>query len=350
MQRKICLIILVSAFVLAGISSNEAMAQQQKVKDFYKGKVLQFVCPYGPGGGYDSWIRTLAIPLQKHTGARVLVKNMPGGSGLMASSYLFNVAKPNGLTIALLAAPGMTLGEMLQYETIKLAKYKIQKFTAICRIEYQIRGLIAGKPSGFRSLMDMKNSAEPVRFAFTDPTSDAAAEAALVAEAFDFKAKMIAGWKSSGEYWLAIISGRGADASFVAIRRMKGYVEKGELFPITVLSRKRMPDFPETLSLFENPGLNPEKRKYAELAMRMNEPGRAIMAPPGVPGERAAFLEKAIFASLKDPGIVSWAQKRGFSIDPLPGKELRKVISETMEIVPDAEKEKFKNVISKKYY
>jgi len=350
MQKKIFLIILVSAMVLAGICPEKATAQQQKVKDFYKGKVLQFICPYGPGGGFDAWIRALALPLQKRTGARVLVKNMPGGSGLMASSFLFNVAKPNGLTIALLAAPGMTLGEMLEYETIKLAKYKLQEFTAICRIEHQIRGLIAGKPSGFRSLMDMKNSTDPVRFAFTDPTSDAAAEAALVAEAFEFKAKMISGWKSSGEYWLAIIAGRGADASFVAIRRMKGYMEKGDLVPIAVSSRERMPDFPQVPTLLESPGLNPKKRKYAELAMMMHEPGRAILAPPGVPAERAAFLEKAIFACLKDPSIVNWAQKRGFSIDPLPGKELRQVISETMKMVPDADREKIKDIIMKKYY
>jgi tripartite-type tricarboxylate transporter receptor subunit TctC len=350
MQRKILLATLVLAVVWAGIGFSEAIAQQQKVKDFYKGKVLQFVCPYGPGGGYDAWIRTLAIPLQKYTGARVLVKNMPGGSGLMASSYLFNVAKPNGLAIALLAAPGMTLGEMLQYETIKLAKYKLQNFTAICRIEHQIRGLIVGAPSGFRSLMDMKNSTKPVRFAFTDPTSDAAAEAALVAEAFDFKAKMIAGWKSSGEYWLSIMAGRGADASFVAIRRMKGYMEKGDLFPIVVLSRKRMSDFPQVPTLLESPGLNPEKRKYAELAMMMHEPGRAILAPPGVPAERAAFLEKAILASLKEPSVVSWAKKRGFSIDPLPGKGLRKVISKTMEMVPPSERKKVKDIITKKYY
>ena len=350
MQRKILLATLALALVWAGIGLGRAAADEQKVKDFYKGAVLQFICPYGPGGGFDAWIRTLAIPLQKFTGARVLVKNMPGGSGLMASSYLFNVAKPNGLTIALLAAPGMTLGEMLEYETVKLAKYKIQKFTAICRIEQQIRGMLAGKPSGFRSIMDMQNSTKPVRIAFTDPTSDAAAEAALVAEAFDFKAKMISGFKSSGEYWLSIISGRGADASFVAIRRMKGYMEKGDLFPIVALSRERMPDFPQVPTLLESPGLNPEKRIYAELTMNMHEPGRAILAPPGVPAERAAFLEKAIFASLKDPGVVSWAKKRGFSIDPLSGKDLRKAISKTMKMVPPSEREKVKDIITKKYY
>jgi len=350
MQRKLWLAILVLAFVWTAIGFSKALADEQEVKAFYKGAVLQFICPYGPGGGYDAWIRTLALPLQKYTGARVLVKNMPGGSGLMASSYLFNVAKPDGRTIALLAAPGMALGELLQYETIKLAKYKLQKFTAICRIEQQVRGMLAGKPSGFKSIEDMRKSDKPVRIAFTDPTSDAAAEAALVADAFDFKAKMISGFKSSGEYWLSIIAGRGVDASFVAIGRMKGYVEKGDLVPITVLSKKRLPDFPDTPTLFENPGLNPAKRAYAELAMNMSEPGRAVLAPPGVPKERAAFLEKAIFACLKEPGVISWAQKRGFTIDPLPGKELKQAIDTTMAMVPPSETEKVRDIIMKKYY
>lgn len=350
MQRKILLAALVLAVVWAGIGFSEAVAQQQKVKDFYKGAVLQFICPYGPGGGYDAWIRALAIPMQKLTGARVLVKNMPGGSGLMACSYLFNVAKPNGLSIGLLAGPGLTFGEMLEYETFKLAKYKMLKFTIICRIEKQIRGMLAGKPTGFRTLADMQKSREPVRFAFADPTSDAAAEAALVAEAFDIKAKMISGYKSSGEYWLAIMAGRGVDASIVAIRRMKGYVEKGDLLPVTVYTRERLSDFPQTPALLENPGLNPGKRKYAELAMNMSEPGRVVLAPPGVPKERAAFLEKVIFASLKDPGVIKWAKKRGFGISPLSGKGVRKSITETMEMVPPAEREKVKDIIIKKYY
>jgi len=348
MQRKIWLAILVLAFVWAAIGFSEAVADDRKAGDFYKGAVLQFICPYAPGGGFDAWIRALAIPLQKHTGARVLVKNMPGSSGLIACSYLFNVAKPDGLTIGLIPAPGMTFGDMLQYEAFKLAKYEMIKFTHIARIELQKRALLTG--SRFKTFEDMQQPGTTVHFTTTAPTSDAAAEAALVAEAFNLNAKIISGFKSSGEYWLAVMAGRGVDAGFVALRRMKGYVEKGELFPLAVVLKERMPDFPQVRTLLEIPGLQPDKRRFAELAILMHESGRAILAPPGVPEDRAAFLEQAIFASLKEPSVVEWAKKRGFSIDPLPGKELKKVIAKTLEIVPEAEREKFKHVISKKYY
>jgi tripartite-type tricarboxylate transporter receptor subunit TctC len=131
---------------------------------------------------------------------------------------------------------------------------------------------------------------------------------------------------------------------------MKGYVEKGDLVPITVLSNERLPEFPQTETLLKSEGLNPAKIKYAKLAMLMSEPGRIVLAPPGVPKERISFLEKAILACLKDPEVVSWAQKSGFDISPLSGEDLRKVIDETMDMVPPAEKEKVRDIIIKKYY
>ncbi|HEU5348476.1 MAG TPA: hypothetical protein VFU63_07665, partial [Ktedonobacterales bacterium] len=52
----------------------------QTPAQFYKGKTVQIIVPYSPGGGYDQWARLLAPYLQKYLGAgKVEVVNAPGG-------------------------------------------------------------------------------------------------------------------------------------------------------------------------------------------------------------------------------------------------------------------------------
>src|SRR5258708_21733696 len=72
------------------------------VADFYKGKQLNLIVGYGPGGGYDTYARLLA----RHFGRfvpgnpNVIVQNMPGASSLRAVNYLYNVAPKDGATTA----------------------------------------------------------------------------------------------------------------------------------------------------------------------------------------------------------------------------------------------------------
>src|SRR4051794_33476490 len=68
--------------------------------DFYRGKTVTIVVGYAPGGGFDSIARVLARHLPDHlTGTpTIVVENMDGAGSLVAANYLFNVAKPDGLT------------------------------------------------------------------------------------------------------------------------------------------------------------------------------------------------------------------------------------------------------------
>ena len=46
------------ALALAMLVVGIASASAQSLEDFYKGKKLQMVIGFGPGGGYDLWGRT----------------------------------------------------------------------------------------------------------------------------------------------------------------------------------------------------------------------------------------------------------------------------------------------------
>ena len=73
----------------------------------FQDKTIRFVVGYSPGGLFDLYTRVIARHFAKHVSGNptVIVENMTGASGIIAANYVYNVAKPDGLTIGAWAAP-----------------------------------------------------------------------------------------------------------------------------------------------------------------------------------------------------------------------------------------------------
>src|SRR5262245_57428937 len=71
-------------------------------QDFYKDKIIRFIVGQAAGGGYDTYTRTIAQHIIKHVPGHpaITVENMTGAGSLVAANYLYNTAKPDGLTVA----------------------------------------------------------------------------------------------------------------------------------------------------------------------------------------------------------------------------------------------------------
>ncbi len=83
------------AFVTLGVST--ALAE-----DFYKGKIIRIIVGAPPGGGYDTYSRTIARHITKHIPGKpdIYVQNMPGAGTLRAANYSYNRVKGDGLTVS----------------------------------------------------------------------------------------------------------------------------------------------------------------------------------------------------------------------------------------------------------
>ncbi|MBM2803947.1 MAG: family tricarboxylate transporter, receptor protein, partial [Deltaproteobacteria bacterium] len=68
---------------------------------YYKGKTLRIIVGTSAGGGFDTYTRTIARHLGKHIPGQpaIVVENMPGAGHLIGANHMYNVAKPDGLTI-----------------------------------------------------------------------------------------------------------------------------------------------------------------------------------------------------------------------------------------------------------
>lgn len=74
-----------------------ALAQEP----YYKGKSLRLLVNFPAGGATDVVARLAARYLPKHIAGNptVVIQNMPGGGGNVGANYLYEIAKPDGLTV-----------------------------------------------------------------------------------------------------------------------------------------------------------------------------------------------------------------------------------------------------------
>ncbi len=142
-------LVIVAAAALASCIGSRASAQPT---DFYQGKTLTIIVGLEVGGTSDTFARTFATYLRQHIpgNPNIIVQNMPGGAGLLATNFLFEKAKPDGLTI--LWGPWDPLAQALARTGMR-ARYEKFEFvggTGDIRVNYARTDVVPGglkKPS-----------------------------------------------------------------------------------------------------------------------------------------------------------------------------------------------------------
>src|SRR5215208_7984365 len=86
-------------FLLLCLSQPALFAQES----FYKGKLFKIVVGSPSGGFYDAWARLLSRHMPKYIPGTPdsIVQNMPGAGSLVAANYVYNIAKPDGLSVVM---------------------------------------------------------------------------------------------------------------------------------------------------------------------------------------------------------------------------------------------------------
>jgi tripartite-type tricarboxylate transporter receptor subunit TctC len=83
-------------------------------ENFFQGKSLRIIRGGQAGDLYDLWTRHIATYLGKHIPGNpsVTVQNMPGAGSVIAANYIYNVAKPDGLTLGSIN-PGIYMDQLI---------------------------------------------------------------------------------------------------------------------------------------------------------------------------------------------------------------------------------------------
>ena len=312
------------AIVAAALFSLSGSASFAADQPFYKGKTLTFLINYAPGGPTDIEGRVLARHLARHIPGRprVVVRSMGGAGGIVATNYLGQVARPDGLTM------GFFTGSLFRYQIkdpgleVDLKNFPFIAATEGVTVSYLRSDVPPGinKPEDLVKAQTFKagglnlNSSKDVRFR-------------LSLDLMGVKYEYVTGYSSSSRARAAVQRNEVQyhDETLPAYRSIvePTMVKTGIATALYYTDRvtpdgdvETSPDVPELLSftqLFKKiHGKAPSGIKYEALKIANISSGnlqRQMLLAPGSPPEAIAALKKAVEAVAEDPKYIADAKK-----------------------------------------
>jgi tripartite-type tricarboxylate transporter receptor subunit TctC len=328
-------VLVVGALIMGGRanrSSNLFAGTQDEVAAFYNGKIIKWIIPYSPGGGYDEYARLIAPLLSKHTGARVNVFNMPGAGGMRGVNELFT-SPDNGLILGMINGSALVTNELAGIEGIM---YELDEFEYIGRIVADSRVFVLANTSGLSTFDDILNSPRPFKRGATGLGGSTYVDAVVSKEAFGLNVQIVHGFDSSSIVRQAMLRGNiiGTWGSYGSAEES---VDTGAETIVLQSGKQRHPDLQHIPTVFEyaHKAAEPDRARAILTAWSaLIEVGRSIAAPPGTPVEKLEFLRQAFRKSMHDPELLTMVEKTGRPLDYLDGDEIARITHEATVMPP----------------
>src|ERR1700680_2032352 len=179
-------------------------ASAETAADFYKGRVVQIIVGFSPGGGYDLYARVLARHIGKHIPGNpgVTIHNMPGAGSRKAANYLYNVAPKNGTVFGTFDR-GLPMERLLG--RTEGERFDAAKFTWIGSITDEPSVCGFSERSGIRNWQDMKTKSFKVGGA--GATADDEIYPTVLKNMFHLPLRVVSGYPGRAEAVLSIQRG-----------------------------------------------------------------------------------------------------------------------------------------------
>ncbi len=293
---------------------------QADAAPYYEGKVIKIVVGYKPGGGYDRMARLVAKHLPKHIPGKpaMIIENMEGASSIIAANYVYNIAKPDGLTIGTFNRAN-PFAQLTKLDGVKfdILRYAWIGSMAIEGTVFALRGDLPYKTAD--DLMKLKS---PLMVGSTGTTDISGQFPTLLREYIGMNMKLII-YPSSSDIMLAVerkeVDGRAGSYS-----SLKSFIDRGLVRPII---RGRVPE-KGTEHLPVNEDLTKDKKGKAVMFMfsAADLIGRPFVCPPKTPEDTMNILRTAFAKAAQDPGLKSDAERAGMEVQYTSDKEIVKVV------------------------
>lgn len=317
-------------------------AKAQSPADFYRGKTIQLVLGYGPGGGYDAYARLVTQHIGKHIpGApAVVLQHMPGAGSLRATNYLYTTASKDGLTIGGFSRDMPFLGVLGHNANVQFDPRKFTWLGSVASSADDAYLMYARRDAVIKSIDELRKSGgPPLMVGVTGEGGGANDWMVLLRDLLGLNLKLVSGYPDSGALFLAVerkeIDARALDYSALRSSRPGWMKPESGLYPMLQFGRAtRHPDFPDTPVAAEL-AKDEKARRMIEVADISNTLARPFTAPPGVPADRAKALQGAFAAMVKDPDFLADAARMRVDVSPLDGAEMLARVERLAQAPPD---------------
>jgi tripartite-type tricarboxylate transporter receptor subunit TctC len=312
-----------------------------QAEPFYKGKTIRIMVGSTAGGFYDRWARLFARYMGKYIPGQpeIIAQNMPGAGSVIATNHVFNVAKPDGLTLA------MPLNSVYVDQLVgrKEVQFDLRKFHWIGSpaVESVIMYMRADAP--YRWVADIFMGKEPPKCGSTGTASSDYILSKVLEETVGAKFNTVQGYPGGSEIDLAVEKGEvvcraHSTSAHFGREPFDSWHKKNFDRHIVQTSRKRdsrAADVPTTHEIFDQYKVPASSRRVAQVVLAAGDFGRPVIVTPGTPAERVKILREAFQKTLNDSEVLAEAKKARMDMEPTSGEDLESLAKEIFDSPPD---------------
>ena len=324
--------------VVALVAALAAPAAARAQANFYEGKTISVVIG-ASGGSLEITTRIVSRHLGKHIPGKpnVVVQNMPGGAHLVATNHVYNVAKPDGLT---LLANNPTVG-IAQLSKVDAARFDLRRFQWLGSSGADGVALAIRPDLPYKTWEDLKKSDRELVVGTTGPGSNAHDFPLLLKEFAGAKFKLVSGYPANADILLAV-ERKEVDVWAAFATTIKLAADRGAVRPL-VRGRVAIPGF-ENLPVDEDLATTPVGKAIMGIRAAPAAIGRAFAAPPATPADRVKVLRDAFARAVKDPEFLGEMNKAKIQVGYIAPDEVQKMFQGLLEQPAEVQKEMMKYI------
>jgi tripartite-type tricarboxylate transporter receptor subunit TctC len=314
-----------AGLALAGIAVAVASGGASAQAPFYDGKTVTVLVSYAPGGGYDLYSRLLSRHLGNHVPGKpnVVVQNMPGAAGVVATNHVFNLAPKDGTVIAAVDQ-NIPLFQMLGGTGVR---YDVAKFNWLGNIASSNGLVMAWHTSGIKSLEDARKRV--VQMGATGTNDDAWVYAKVLNATTGTQFNLVRGYQGTAAVNVAIERGEveamGRSSYYGFLGQKPDWVRDKQVVFLAQLGfakQPELPDLPLVLDLMKTE----EHRQIASLISLPTAIGYSHWLAPEVPAERVKVLREAYAKTVADAAFKADAAKQNLQVVPKTAAEIEALV------------------------
>lgn len=301
--------------------------------DFYEGKAVTILIG-AKSGSLEVGALIVAHHLGKYLPGKpaVVLQHMPGAAHLLATNNVYNVAKPDGLTI-LAANPNVAIAQMSK---VSQARFDVLKFQWLGSSGADGSMFSIRPDLPYKTFDELKKADREIVAGTTGPGSNAHDFPLLLKEFAGLKIKLVAGYPANSDVLLAI-ERKEVDSWSALATTIKLAAGRGAVRPL-VRSRTALAGF-ETLPVDEDLATSPLGKSLMSIKAIPQAIGRAFAVHPNTPKDRLALLRDAFAKAIKNPELIAEAKRARIDFSYIPGEQVQKDFNMLFNQTPETLRE-----------
>jgi tripartite-type tricarboxylate transporter receptor subunit TctC len=319
----------INILMIGAVAGCLAIAADGWTSDFYQGKRVSIIVPFGPGGGWDTYARLTARHMGRHIPGRpsFIVQNMPGAGGMVSYNHLFNRVEPDGLTLGMF----QTVAVMTQLAGDPAVKFDARRILWVGAFTDRASVCVARAETPFKTIKDVIGSKETMHVGSTGRGDALGTAALLLNEVLGTNFNIISGYKGTADVRGALERGElhglcGWGWSSVKATGMN-LIEEGKLRILLQIGERPHPEIPKDVPVITQL-VSDKNRPLLNAYLIPEVVGWNLILPPGVSPERVEMMRGGFNRLMKDPAFLSEAERAKLDIAPIPGPVIAKMFEQ----------------------